>query len=54
MPTAGDGSSAATNGVTADSTKGMTTVPFPDPAKTGVISVIRHDAGEVIVGDEVS
>ena len=54
MPAAGDGSSAATNGVTADSTKGLTTVPFPDPAKTGVIPVIRHDVDEVIVGYEVS
>ena len=43
-----------TNGVTVDSTKGMTAVPFPDAGKTGVISVIRHDAGEVIVGYEVS
>ena len=39
-----------TNGVTVDSTKGMTAVQFPDAGKTGVISVIRHDAGEVIVG----
>ena len=43
-----------TNGVTVDSTKGMTAVPFPDAGKTGVISVIRHDAGEVIVGYEIS
>ena len=43
-----------TNSVTVDSTKGMTEVPFPNPGKTGVISVRRQDAGEVIVGYEVS
>jgi hypothetical protein len=43
-----------TNGVAVDSTEGMTAVAFPDPGKAGVISVIRHDAGEVIVGYEVS
>ena len=47
-------SSGATNSVTVDSTKGMTEVPFPNPGKTGVISVRRQDAGEVIVGYEVS
>ena len=43
-----------TNSVTVDSTKGQTVVQFPDPTKTGVISVVRQDAGEVIVGYEVS
>ncbi len=43
-----------TNNVTVDSTKGQTEVPFPSPGNTGVISVIREDAGEVIVGYEVS
>jgi hypothetical protein len=43
-----------TASVTVDSTKGQTVVRFPDPAKTGVISVSRQDAGEVIVGYEVS
>jgi lysozyme len=40
--------------VTVDSTKGQAIVSFPDPGKTGVISVVRQDAGEVIVGYEVS
>jgi GH25 family lysozyme M1 (1,4-beta-N-acetylmuramidase) len=43
-----------TAGVTVDSTKGQTVVQFPDAKKTGVISVSRSDAGEVIVGYEVS
>jgi hypothetical protein len=29
-------------------------LPFPNPKSTGVISVKRLDAGEVIVGYEVS
>jgi hypothetical protein len=33
-----------------DGTKGLKQVPFPDPAHTGVISVIRQDAGQVPVG----
>jgi lysozyme len=40
--------------VTVDSTKGQTQVQFSDAGKTGVISVVRQDAGEVIVGYEVS
>ena len=40
--------------VTVDSTKGQTVVRFTDAAKTGVISVKRMDAGEVVVGYEVS
>ena len=43
-----------TNSVTVDSTKGQTVLSFPDPASTGVISVKRLDAGEVVVGYEVS
>jgi GH25 family lysozyme M1 (1,4-beta-N-acetylmuramidase) len=43
-----------TNNVTVDSTKGQTSIPFPTPKSTGVISVKRMDAGEVIVGYEVS
>jgi hypothetical protein len=43
-----------TNPVTVDSTKGQAMVRFTDAAKTGVISVIRQDAGEVVVGYEVS
>jgi hypothetical protein len=43
-----------TNSVTVDGTKGQTNVSFPEPKSTGVISVIRKDAGEVIVGYEVS
>jgi lysozyme len=43
-----------TNSVTVDSTKGQTQVKFPTPKSTGVISVIRQDAGEVVVGYEVS
>jgi hypothetical protein len=37
-----------------DGTKGQAIVSFPDPSKTGVISVRRQDAGEVVVGWEVS
>jgi len=43
-----------TASVTVDGTKGQTVVQFPDGQKTGVISVVRQDAGEVIVGYEVS
>jgi lysozyme len=43
-----------TPSVTVDGTKGQSIVLFPDPGKTGVISVVRQDAGEVIVGYEVS
>ena len=43
-----------TNNVTVDSTKGQTVIPFPNPKSTGVISVARMDAGEVMVGYEVS
>jgi hypothetical protein len=38
------------NGVPVDGTKGLHVVTFPDPAKTGVISVIRDDDGKVPVG----
>ena len=43
-----------TNDVTVDSTKGQTVIHFPNPARTGVVSVRRQDAGEVVVGYEVS
>ena len=43
-----------TASVTVDGTKGQTVLQFPDGSKTGVISVARQDAGEVIVGYEVS
>ncbi|MBV9448784.1 MAG: glycoside hydrolase family 25 protein [Streptosporangiaceae bacterium] len=43
-----------TNDVTVDSSKGQTVIHFPNPADTGVISVKRQDAGEVVVGYEVS
>jgi lysozyme len=43
-----------TDTVTVDGTKGQTVVQFPDGKKTGVISVVRKDAGEVMVGYEVS
>jgi len=43
-----------TNNVTVDATKGQTQVSFPSPKETGVISVVRQDAGEVVVGYEVS
>ena len=38
------------NNVSVDGAKGLTIVPFPDPARTGVISVSRHDDGKVLVG----
>jgi hypothetical protein len=37
-----------------DSTKGQTVLAFPNASRTGVISLRRQDAGEVIVGYEVS
>jgi len=43
-----------TDTVTVDGTKGQTVLQFPDGKKTGVISVVRTDAGEVMVGYEVS
>jgi len=43
-----------TDTVTVDGTKGQTVLQFPDGKKTGVISVVRKDAGEVMVGYEVS
>lgn len=43
-----------TNNVTVDSTKGQTVLKFPNAGSTGVISVRRMDAGEVVVGYEVS
>jgi GH25 family lysozyme M1 (1,4-beta-N-acetylmuramidase) len=43
-----------TPSVTVDSTKGQTVMSFPNPKSTGVISVKRMDAGEVVVGYEVS
>ena len=43
-----------TNSVTVDSTKGQTALKFPNAGSTGVISVKRMDAGEVVVGYEVS
>jgi lysozyme len=43
-----------TAGLTVDSTKGQAQVRFPDPKNTEVISVVRQDAGQVIVGYEVS
>jgi GH25 family lysozyme M1 (1,4-beta-N-acetylmuramidase) len=43
-----------TASVTVDGTKGQTVLSFPDPKSTGVISVIRKDAGGVVVGYEVS
>ena len=39
-----------TNNVAVDGTKGLRIVAFPNPAKTGVISVIRQDAGTFPVG----
>ena len=38
------------NDVPVDGTKGLHVMAFPDPAKTGVISVIRQDAGKIPVG----
>jgi hypothetical protein len=43
-----------TNNVTVDSAKGQTVLQFTNPKRTGVISVVRQDAGEVVVGYEVS
>ena len=43
-----------TNNVTVDSTKGQTVLGFTNGSKTGVISVLRQDAGDVVVGYEVS
>ena len=43
-----------TSSLTVDGTKGQAIVSFPDPSQTGVISVRRQDAGEVVVGWEVS
>jgi lysozyme len=40
--------------VTVSSGTGQAVVRFANPAKTGVISVRRQDAGEVVVGYEVS
>jgi hypothetical protein len=39
-----------TNDVIVDGTKGLKIIAFPDPSKTGVISVIRSDAGEAVTG----
>lgn len=39
-----------TTDVTVDSSSGLVVIPFPDPAKTGVISVARTDTGTVQVG----
>lgn len=36
--------------VIVDGTKGLKSVAFPDPSKTGVISVIRADGGNAVVG----
>ena len=38
------------NEVPVDGTKGLHIMAFPDPAKTGVISVIRQDAGKIPIG----
>jgi hypothetical protein len=38
------------NDIPVDGTKGLKIVPFPDPAKTGIISVIRQDAGKIPIG----
>jgi lysozyme len=43
-----------TDSATVSSTTGQTVIEFADAAKTGVISVKRLDAGDVIVGYEVS
>ncbi len=40
--------------VTVDGAKGQTVLHFTDAKQTGVISVRRMDAGEVVVGYEVS
>ncbi len=39
-----------TGGVQVNGTKGLSVVPFRNPAKTGVISVIRQDAGTLSIG----
>jgi hypothetical protein len=39
-----------TNNVAVDGTKGLRIWPFPNPAKTGVVSVIRTDSGTFPVG----
>ena len=39
-----------TQNVVIDGTKGLHVMAFPNPAKTGVISVIRTDAGGFPVG----
>jgi hypothetical protein len=36
--------------IVVDGTKGLAVVPFPNPAKTGVVSVRRNDTGKVSVG----
>lgn len=38
------------NDVVVDSEKGLTIMAFPNPAKTGVISVIRSDGGQAEIG----
>ena len=43
-----------TDSASVSSTTGQTVIKFTDAAKTGVISVKRLDAGDVIVGYEVS
>jgi hypothetical protein len=39
-----------TKSLLVESGKGLAVIPFPDPSKTGVISVVRTDAGAVSVG----
>jgi hypothetical protein len=39
-----------TNGVTVEGTAGLKIIAFPTPAKTGVISVVRSDAGTAQIG----
>jgi len=36
--------------VVIDGTKGLAILPFPSPAKTGIVSVRRNDAGKAAVG----
>ena len=36
--------------VPVDGAKGLKIIPFPNPAKTGVISIIRQDSGQIPVG----
>lgn len=43
-----------TDSLTVDSAKGQTVLAFKDRAKTGVVSVKRLDAGDVVVGWQVS